>query len=331
MPRNVKRKTKRTQGPVIHQLNLDLTETRRGRTRRRYMVLRQVFQITVLASAVLMTVVMGYHAFRKAILQNDHFALRHLVWETDGRLTRGETLAAAGLREGLNLLELDLVEVRARIEDLPQVDQVELEKMLPDRLEIRIRERRPLAWISCPPAGIRPRSPSAGLLVDADGRLFRCRHLAPESVNLPTLEVLEGGGLTPGLRLEDPDARKGLDLLAEIARRADPSDPVIDSICLFNGYTLEIRTRGGQYAWLSLDNPIEDFQRLRLVLDEFRSQGRSVEFANLLPRRNIAIRLAGDGTTAPRARLVAPPPDAEPTPESNNLRTRDLRAILNRG
>jgi len=76
------------------------------------------------------------------------FRLRAL--EVGGlRLLRGEDiLAASGLREGQNIFMIDLPEVARRLEELPWVRRVYLERQPPDRLRVRVVERRRLAWIS---------------------------------------------------------------------------------------------------------------------------------------------------------------------------------------
>ncbi len=312
-------------------INVDHIETRRSLKMRRATLLKRLFQGMVLVSAAVMTLVMLHHAFRTAILQNDHFTLNHILYETDGRLNRGESLAAAGVREGVNLLELDLVAVRERLEALPQVETAEVGKILPDRLEIRLSERRPIAWIVCHAAGLRAHSPGSGILVDERGRLFQSRHLGPETVGLPSLEVIDATGLAPGQNLEDPLARDALALLAGIFRRDDPTDPLIEAVSIVNGYTLELRTRSGQRARLSTATPVEDFMRFRLILEEFRSRGLEIDSANLLPRRNAAVRLASSEPRPPRARMLAPPANPAPAPLSpEGRRSRDLQAILNR-
>ncbi len=58
-----------------------------------------------------------------------------------------EVLAASGLRSGDNLFAIDLDEVRRNIEKLPWVRSAYLRRRPPNRLVVRIVERRRAAWV----------------------------------------------------------------------------------------------------------------------------------------------------------------------------------------
>ena len=64
------------------------------------------------------------------------------------RLLHGrDILAASGLHEGQNLFLVNLNEVAGQVQTLPWVRRAELERRPPDRLRVKVVERRRLAWI----------------------------------------------------------------------------------------------------------------------------------------------------------------------------------------
>jgi cell division protein FtsQ len=73
------------------------------------------------------------------------FAVREVY--ADGRVrTASEALRAQlGISVGQPILAVDPVATRARLEQLPWVERASVERLLPDRIEVRLIERQPLA------------------------------------------------------------------------------------------------------------------------------------------------------------------------------------------
>jgi cell division septal protein FtsQ len=63
-------------------------------------------------------------------------------------LQRDQVLKIAGLREGENIFQVNLAQVHRVLQQLPQVDEVEVLRKLPGEIDIRILERKPIAWIT---------------------------------------------------------------------------------------------------------------------------------------------------------------------------------------
>ncbi len=94
----------------------------------------------------------GRSGFRKYIWENEIFLLTDTHVRTDGTLTREQILTAAGVTPEMNFFQLNLApRARAAIEQLPQVEHVELDRGLPNKLSIDISERQPIAWLTDKP------------------------------------------------------------------------------------------------------------------------------------------------------------------------------------
>lgn len=315
---------------VLIRVNTNANTRVRVARRSRFYILG--FQIFVVLVAMVVLGLMLRHAFIRAFVDSEHFTLNRVEVVTNGRLERPQVLAATGVRERSNLLEYDLKSIHEKALALPQVESVEVERILPDALRITLRERVPVAWISCLPAGWRARTATSGLLADADGHLFRCESLAPDLLGLAVIELVDATGLEPGGYLPPGNARAALEMITELNRSNDATLPRLSEVAVRNGYALEVTLENGETAWLSPEEAVEDFHRLVLMVEHFQRLNQTITFANLLPRKNVAIRLAAkENVPVRRAREAAPPPDeSAPTAPASQRSTPDVRAILNR-
>jgi cell division protein FtsQ len=72
-------------------------------------------------------------------------AVREVYADGRVRTTPAELRAQLGIEIGQPILAVDPDATRARLEQLPWVEQASVERQLPDRIEVRLIERRPLA------------------------------------------------------------------------------------------------------------------------------------------------------------------------------------------
>jgi cell division septal protein FtsQ len=112
--------------------------------RRRPSLLAKLVRPLVVA-LVLVALPLGVAAW---VVSAPRFELRDLVIEKGGRRV-SETWVRQALApfQGKNLVLLSLAEVTERLERNPWIASVEVEKELPDRLEVGFSERRPVALL----------------------------------------------------------------------------------------------------------------------------------------------------------------------------------------
>ena len=101
------------------------------------------------------------------------YTLRRISFDLDEILTREEALAATGLREGVNIFSVDLAKVEAALRAIPQIENVRIDRSLPDQIDISITARRPVAWVAAAGEKGDPSASEKSLLVDASGFLLR--------------------------------------------------------------------------------------------------------------------------------------------------------------
>src|SRR5205807_272571 len=135
----------------------------------------------VLAAAICGGSVFGVRvAMRRFFFENPDYRLAMIDVQTDGSLLRDQVLRAADLREGENIFRVNLGHVHRVLQQLPQVDEVELVRKLPGEIDIRIVERKPIAWITSEKEISDPFQSDVAFLIDARGVLMKERKLLPE-------------------------------------------------------------------------------------------------------------------------------------------------------
>lgn len=117
-------------------------------------------------------IVIGYNSLRKlwheqCIVQS----MEDQVSIESGKMVKADVIASEfGLKVGANLATIDYAAKReAALEKIPNLRNIRIRRILPDRVEISLEERKPVARLN-----IRGRSADTGKVVDSDGVVFMC-------------------------------------------------------------------------------------------------------------------------------------------------------------
>ena len=89
--------------------------------------------------------------WKKLFSNNPYYSLQEVRFTTDGSLTRQQALDATKFKAGSNIFSYKLRAAREALTKLPQVEQAEIRRYLPNRIEISVAERKPVAWITAKP------------------------------------------------------------------------------------------------------------------------------------------------------------------------------------
>jgi len=72
-----------------------------------------------------------------------HLRTVEVAGNAKGRVTPGQVAAAAGLKIGVNLFQVSTTEAAKRLTRLPWVARAEVERILPSKVRVTVKERRP--------------------------------------------------------------------------------------------------------------------------------------------------------------------------------------------
>ncbi len=166
-----------------------MAQTRRNRRRRRgrYAFLWKLFGFLVAAAAIVAAVTL-------------FFRLDHIVVSGNERYTEREVLEASGITTGGNLYFLNKYDVKEAIfAKLPYVEEVKINRKLPDTLLIELRECKAVAGV---------RDGQSVWLISGQGKLLEQTDALPEGCPAVT-----------GAALTDPAPTRDMDFGAAAAYR----------------------------------------------------------------------------------------------------------------
>ena len=157
-----------------------------------------VSKICLLAATVAGVYLGGRRLANRFFFDNPDYQVNTIDVQTDGTLQREQVLREANLREGENIFRVNLSDVHDRLQALPQVDEVQVVRRLPAEIDVKLVERKPIAWITSEKDMADPFSADDAFLVDSRGVLMKQKKLLPEYLGLPlisgcTSESLGGG------------------------------------------------------------------------------------------------------------------------------------------
>src|SRR5215467_11140109 len=245
----------------------------------------------------------GYVGAREAatrlFFENPDYQVKTIELETDGTLQREEVLKAANLHEGQNIFSVNLAQIRDRIQQLPQADEVEVVRKLPNEIDIRIVERRPVAWITSETEITDPFASDAAFLVGRRGVLMKQKKLLPEYLGLPLIVGCSGESLEAGKTLESPEAKTALELLRLTESSFLQTRFQIREIDISKSYCLLVTDKNRSRVMFGLNDLEDQLRRLQVFLDYCDNTKQELETLNLIAQRNIPVTF-----TSPAADVI---------------------------
>lgn len=244
--------------------------------------------------ALVMTVGAGIYiaaraGARRFFFENPDYRLNVIEAQTDGTLQREQILQTAGLREGENIFRVHLARVHDRLQQLPQVDEVQVVRKLPGEIDIKITERKPVAWITGEKQIPDPFSSEAAFLVDARGVLMKEKKLLPEYLGLPLISGCLSESLVAGRVVESFEAKTALELLNLSTRSFMQTRFQIREIDVSKGYCLLATDKNHTQVTFGFNNLETQLQRLEKFLVYCDDSKQELATVNLMVERNIPV------------------------------------------
>lgn len=304
----------------------------RSRAKRRSRLVR-IVAILGLCATLPMGAKCGYD---NIFYKNEEFVLKRLNIQTDGVLSEARLAEIANVAAGMSLMELDLEAIRAQVEKLPQVEKASVSRELPDRINLIVRERMPVAWLSSPPLGIRPWDMERGYLLDSEGVLFRCLDLNDGMKSLPVVESFKINEPVEGGRIDSEGVRSGLKLILESDHRFLEQGLSITEVRVRDEWAVEAVYQSRLMVTFGVFDYSRGLDDLALILANAEGSGQQLATVNVAAMKNIPVTFAGsagpagaEGSGSGASRGAPKANDAAFSPE--NEQEKHLRSILQGG
>ena len=292
------------------------------RNRRFLLVVSKIVLVIAVGAGLYYGVRAGLSRF---FFDNPDYRLSTIAIRTDGTLQRDQILKAGGLQEGLNIFSVNLAQIHDRLQQLSQVDEVQVERKMPNEIDITITERKPIAWITSEKTVTDPFASDAAFLVDARGVLMKEKKLLPEYLALPLITGCSSEALVPGKTVDSFEAKAALELLRLTTTSFMQTRFQIREVDVSKGYCLLVTDKNHIRAMFGFDHLDVQMQRLEQFLVYSDDSQRQIETVNLLVARNIPVTFArpaseiiselgtwSETTEAPETKVEAKPAASEP-------------------
>ena len=293
------------------------------RNRRLLLITSKIVLIIALCAGAYYGVRAGLSRF---FFDNPDYQLSTIAIQTDGTLQRDQVLNAGALREGVNIFSVNLARVHDRLQQLPQVDEVQVERKMPNELDITITERKPIAWITSEKAVADPFASEAAFLVDARGTLMKEKKLLPEYLALPLITGCTDEALVPGRRVDSFEAKSALELLRLTTTSFMQTRFQIREVDVSKGYCLLVTDKNHTRVMFGFDDLYLQMQRLEQFLVYSDDMQRPIETVNLLVSRNIPVTFAQPASAViselePELEMIPPTPPDESKPAPKEVKS----------
>ena len=229
----------------------------------------------------------GREGLQRYFWHNPALFLTEFNAESDGTLTKAQIMTTAGVRKGENIFLTDLAAARQALDKLPQVERVDIQRTLPNRIDITITERQPIAWVVSK-NDIDPTASEHAFLADARGFVMKSRKLLPTYYHLPIISGVETENLVAGQKVTTMEVQAALQLLQ---LNADSTRWQVRNIDVTKGYCLEVTDRNRALVTFGLDKIDGQLTRLYRLLDYLQNQEpkQDIRTVNLFLERNVPV------------------------------------------
>jgi cell division protein FtsQ len=272
---------------------LDVKVQTRGRS------LRRIRAATALVVGLSLIVLTSYGirwlvkaTIHRLVYDNPRFAIRQIVVDDNGVLTPERVVQFAGVQVGQNLLSVNLDQVRSNLEMLPLVRSVEVRRMLPDRLFIRVAERTAVARLRVASRELGEET----FYIDRAGFVMKTlmlgvgTRLQPQPPRpAPVLTGVTLADARVGRQVESEQIYRALELLDKLDQAVAGSMLEVEQIDLSKPRQLVLTTT--QHTMVKVD--VEDFpqqlRRLGAILRWAQQRQKSVQIVDLTVNRGVPV------------------------------------------
>jgi cell division septal protein FtsQ len=182
-------------------------------------------------------------------------------------------------------------------------------RKLPGEIDIRILERKPIAWITSEKQISDPFQSDVAFLIDARGVLMKEKKLLPEYLGLPVITGCTSESLEPGKTVQSIEAKAALELLRLSAASFMQTRFQIREIDACKGYCLVVTDKNHTRVTVGFDHLEKQIQRLEQFLVYADDSRHEIETVNLLVQRNIPVTFM-----KPAAEVINDTIDPDETP-----------------
>jgi cell division protein FtsQ len=230
----------------------------------------------------------------KLVFENPRFMVREVVVENDGGLTPPQIIQLAGARTGENVFSADLAQMRRNLELIPMIRRVEVRRVLPGKLVIRVNERMAVARVQGPGRELR----DSAFWIDRQGVVMKAVKLGsvtlqPQTAGAaPLLTGVTLADVRVGRPAESEQVYDALNLIDRLAQSAAGTLVEIETIDLSRPRQLTVTTRQKTVVKFDVENFQQQLRRLSAILVWAQQRQKPVQMVDLTVDRGVPVAFA---------------------------------------
>ena len=283
----------KTQGLLEVKVRSEMANQQRNRA-----ILVWLCKISLATAMVVGGIYGGRAVVNRMFLKNPEYNLAAVEITDDGSaLTREAILSTAKLTLGQNIFSFSLSKAREALLALPQIERVEIQRSLPNKITVEIVERHPVAWLAEAKTAD-PSTSEKSFLIDGKGVLFKPKRQLPEYLRLPAIYGMPVENYLQGDTVDTPEVCAALEL---VQKNSDANRFRLQSIDLSKGYCLIATDARRARLTFGLDDIGRQLDRLGAVLDYAAAQGKEIRTVNLMVEKNTPAVLVDPSAPEPEA------------------------------
>ena len=316
-PKGNRRAARRATVTPIRQTVVDKkADTPKLRQEQKEKRLRQNLKIVGFAALGMALLALGNAALQENLFQNPRFSLRQVFVETEGMLSPYQITRATGLKEGENLLTVNLRDVRERLERLPAVRSAVVQRDYDGRLTVKVQQRKPVAWVKCERLHWFPKRVGQSLVADAQGIAIPVETITPELDALPVIADESIDQVALGAPIVAARFVASLKLLDMLRAREESGGEKLSGIQVPNKFALVASFVSGAKVTFAYDDVEPQMRRYDQFYAAARMKKWDIDTLNLVAEHNTPATFKVNALAEPPAAIPMPAQEPAPRPRS---------------
>jgi cell division protein FtsQ len=238
-----------------------------------------IFGASVFIWGLFLALQTGYQSL---FSRNDAYSIANVVIETTGQVIRkDQVISHLRLRRGMNLLALDLAQVRKDLEQMPMIHRAEVSRELPDTLVLRILERVPIANVSSTHGSRRYQIDRYGVVMDLLSYARKADEVRTRLETLPRIVGVSAADLKIGRVLNTREMALAIELIQKLDQNDLGVSLELASINVSHRNTLVLNTTDGSTIRVNGEGMDRQLLRLAHILESARQNSERVATVDL--------------------------------------------------
>ncbi|ACD83461.1 Cell division septal protein FtsQ [Methylacidiphilum infernorum V4] len=278
-----RKKKNRLKKPRMEVLDAEALKTDSRRKNKIRILLRSVL-FMILMGVMAVGGIQAWSYIKSKLLVRSGYALKKIDVEIigTGRIAKEEIIQTSKIRLGDNIFDISLKDIFLNICSIQEVDKAIIRRQLPDRILIRVWERKPVVKLAM------KSKPNQKYCLDEKGYPFLTAN-REDILSLPEMVGIPLKAVETKKRIEEPEVSAAINLLHILGNSPLHFTFEPQIIDVSRPFTIGLITRDGVRLTFRIDHLMDQLNRLQKIYSFSQSHGRKISMVDLTPDQNVPV------------------------------------------